>query len=251
MILTSDIEGANSYDFSPRVKVLILVLSARRDPWGLLMDTQMETWDAEEHPQTRTLYYCGKGGESTEKVFYSPGLTESLEDISSRTIEAFEHAASLPDWDYLARPHSSTYVHKRNLVQFCEAAPRENTLYGCYTEGDKRFLWGGCHYIFTRDVIEKMVANKEKWDSWVMDDQSITALAEFLEVNVLPAHSATINLVNNGYNCIVYGHGENFDFNNFEDVGEKAGDHFFFRVKQDCQRHQDLHIMRELKRCLK
>ncbi len=234
------------------MKVLILVLSARRDPWDKLMDCSLETWDAEEHPQTQTLFYCGRNGESTEKVFYSPNIGEELEEVSPRTIQAFEKAVSIPDWDYLARPHSSTYVHKRNLVAFCEAeGPKENVLYGCFTGGPQPFLWGGCHYLMSRDVIERMVANKERWDTSVMDDQSITRMAELLKVTVLPAHSATINMLDNGgHNCLVYGHGESFDFTNFADTNKAEG-HFFFRVKQDLRRHEDVRIMRELKRCLK
>ena len=228
------------------MNVLILVLSARRDPWCYLMDASRETWDADEYPQTRTIFYCGKGGTSDEKVFYSPNIGEELEDVSPRTIEAFEYAVSLPDWDYLARPHSSTYVHKANLVKFLEDKPTENTLWGAMTLGDKPFLWGGCHYIFTRDVIENMVKNKEKWNHWVMDDQSITQLAEILEVQILPAHSATINMMNSHYTVDCYGHGDNFAFSDWDDIN-KAADHFFFRCKQDLRRHEDVRIFHELK----
>src|SRR5438045_315078 len=110
-------------------------MSARREPWGSLMDTSMETWDSQVNYQTRTLYYCGKSDKpSTDKVFYSPELSEELDDVSSRTIEAFEKSLEL-EWDFMARPNSSCYVHKRNLVGFCETLPRENTICGILTEG--------------------------------------------------------------------------------------------------------------------
>ncbi len=234
------------------MNVLILVLSARRPPWGSLMDCQLETWDSEEHPQTRTIYYCGKSknvpswpDEEQSCIFYSPTLTEELYDVSPRTIEAFEKALEL-EWDYLARPHSNTYLHKRNLVKFCETLPKENVLCGIMTEGEKPFIWGGCHYLFSRDVIEAMVFNKDKWNRNVMDDGSITQMANDLGITISQGHSATINLMPDGsYLVMVYGHGENFAFKDFNDINKAEG-HFFFRCKHDPDRSVDLRIMREL-----
>lgn len=233
------------------MKVLILVLSARREPWDSLMNVSQETWDAEDHPQTQTLYYCGKSSEpSTNKVFYSPTLSESLEHVSSRTIEAFGKALEL-EWDFLARPNSSCYVHKKNLVKFCETLPRENTICGILTEGERRFLWGGCQYILSRDVIEKMVENKDKWDHSVMDDESLTRIAEELKIPLESnGRCASINLLPDGsYLLMAYGHGENFAFSDWNDI-KKADGHFFFRVKQDLRRQEDLRIMHELKKHL-
>lgn len=235
------------------MKVLILVLSARRDPWDKLMDTSIQTWDAEDHPQTQTLYYCGKSTEpSTEKVFYSPALTEELEDVSSRTIEAFEKALTIPDWDFLARPNSSCYVHKKNLVKFCEALPKENILYGLLTSGGRgvQLLWGGGQYIISRDVVEKMVVNKNKWNHKLMDDESITRLAEELDIPMASkGYCASINLLPDGsYFFMAYGAGDNSVFTKFEDM--KADNHYFFRCKHDPDRTVDLKVMRELGRCL-
>jgi hypothetical protein len=230
------------------MNVLILVLSARREPWNHLMDCQMETWDSEDHPHTHTIYYCGKSqdGVNSTRLFYSPNLTESLEDVSLRTLEAFEMALSISSWDYLARPHSSTYVHKRNLVKFCETLHIENVICGIMTSGEKPFIWGGGHYIFSRDVIERMVANKDKWNRNVMDDQSITLMAEELGILVTQGHTTTVNLQPDGsFLTLVYGHGDNFTFTDFEDFNKAEG-HFFVRCKHDPDRTQDLRIMREL-----
>lgn len=234
------------------MKILILVLSARRQPWGNMMDVSTETWDKDDHPQTQTLYYCGAnpGKSSTEKIFYSPHLSESLEDISGRTIEAFEKSLEL-DWDLMARTHSSCYVHKQNLVDYCETLPRENLLHGLMTSGDMPFLWGGGHYIISRDVIGKFVANKDQWNLRIMEDVSITFLARKLGIPFTEnGKMAAINLMSDGrYLCLVYGMGDNFDFTDFEDI-TKAHPHFFFRVKHDPNRSIDLKIMRSLKKYL-
>lgn len=240
------------------MNVLILVLSARREPWGELMDCSMETWDAEDHPQTRTLYYCGKSISNSAyqcsrvlcpNIFYSPELTESLEDVSPRTIEAFEKSLEY-DWDFMARTHSSTYVHKRNLVEFCETLPKENVLSGLLVAGERPFLWGGGSYIISRDVIEKFVENKSDWDRNVMEDNSITDMAKWLEIPMSGnGRMASIDKVENGYLVTAYGVGEGFTFTDWNDIN-KAQPHFYFRCKQDLRRHEDLMIFRELKKHL-
>lgn len=231
------------------MNVLILVLSARREPWGDLLKCSMETWDSVDHEQTMTRYYCGKYDQRDDyRIWNSPKLTESLENVSPRTIEAFERALEIPWWDFLARPNSSCYVHKDNLVKFCETLPRENTIAGILTGGERSFLWGGCQYIFSRDVVERMVEKKSLWNHVAMDDQSLTYMAQELGI---PLESngwcASINMNDDGtYTCLTYGHGENFTFTDFAEFAERIDGHFFVRLKQDLRRHEDLRIMREL-----
>ena len=228
------------------MNVLILVLSARREPWGALMDTSMVTWDSVDHPKTQTLYYCGKSDQpSTDKVFYSPTYTEDLEDVSSRTIEAFEESLKY-DWDYLARPNSSCYVHKQNLVDYLRTSIWGNVIFGILTGGENSFLWGGCQFILSRDVVERMVAAKDKWNHNVMDDNSITELAKFLNVDIREGWCSSINANDDGsYTVISYGHGEGFVFRDWEDV-KKLDGHYFVRCKHDPDRTQDLVRFRKL-----
>jgi hypothetical protein len=230
------------------MKVMILVLSARRDPWDKMMDTSLETWDSEDHPQTQTLYYCGKSqGGSTAKVFYSPIYDEGLEQVSGRTIEAFEKALEL-NWDFMARTHSSTYVHKRNLVAFVETLPRDNVLLGLLTTGAEPFLWGGGSYIISRDVVENLVANKHFWNFRIMEDNSLTNLARELDIQLSGnGRMASIDHVPDGYLVTTYGIGEGFKFTDWSDV-KKVHPHYYIRCKQDFGRHEDLEIFRQLHR---
>lgn len=232
------------------MKVLILVLSARRTPWNAMLETSLQTWDAEQHPHTQTLYYCGRSKEpSTDKVFYSRSFTESLEDITWRTLEAFEEALKL-EWDFMARTHSSTYVHKRNLVAFIETLPKENVLCGLLTTGERPFLWGGGSYVMSRDVIEKIVANRHLWNFGVMEDNGITEIANALEIPFTPGRMASINLRPDGSWLVMsYGAGENFILTDWADIS-KAHPNFYFRVKHDPDRTVDLQVMHELHRHL-
>jgi len=242
--------------------VLILVMSSRRTPWGELMDTSRDTWDKVEHPDTRTMYYCGNTpGPQDDNIFYSK-ISDDLDDLSDRTMEAFELALAIPDWEYMARPNSSCYVHKKNLVEHIKTLPKLGVLKGLVTgnEPGVRFLWGGGQFIFSRDVVEQMVSNKNIWRNDLMEDVAISRMAEALGISLdQGAMACSINsndpkqyhtsIKNNDftteYLCLCYGGSDNFLFRNFSDIN-KAKKHFFFRLKQDHDRSLDLTMMREL-----
>ena len=232
-------------------KVLILVLSSLREPWGDLMKTSMQTWDAVDHPHTQTLYYCANFGPDNsrdERVRHST-MEETLENISPRTIEAFEWALE-SEWDYLARPNSSCYVHKGNLVKHCETLPATGVLRGAWTGGmeEQGFLWGGGQFIISRDVVERMVAAKDGWRNALMDDEAITRCAQGIGIDMRQGcQFATLDDgLDGSWKCMTYGLGEPFTFTDFADL-KKADGHFFIRVKQDHSRRLDEKLMRELK----
>jgi len=217
------------------------------------MDCSMETWDAGNHPQTQALYYIGKSNQEWNgNIFSSPQFDEELERVAPRTMEAYEHALTIPDWDFLARTHSSTYVHKRNLVEFCETLPTENLLSGLLVTGERPFLWGGGSYIMSRDVIEQLVAAKDRWNNNIMEDGSITDLANELGIPLNgKGRMASIDGQSDGsYQVTTYGVGEGFTFSNWDDVN-KLQPHFYIRCKQDLRRHEDLVIFRQLHKHLK
>lgn len=231
------------------MKALILALSAQRPPWGALMDAAMETWDSVDHPQTQTVYYCGKNpkGEIHNRAIYSH-LSEHLHDLSARTMQALVHSLTL-EWDFLARPNSSCYVHKVNLVKHLETLPATGVMRGLVTTGhNPDYMWGGGQYVFSRDVIEKLVANRHRFnDSTIQEDQALSKLA--LDCGFAldgKGMCASIDRDGSGpFRCICYGGGESFLFTDFADI-KKAEGHFYFRCKQDHDRSIDVQIMHEL-----
>lgn len=211
------------------------------------MDCSMETWDSEDHPQTRTIYYCGKSDQQvcSFNTFYSPQYDEELERVAPRTMEAYEKSLEL-EWDFMARTHSSTYVHKRNLVDFCETLPRWNLLSGLLVTGERPFLWGGGSYIISRDVIEQFVENKQHWNNNIMEDNSLTDLANQIGIPMSAnGRMASIDKHGDEYLVTAYGVGEGFTFTDWNDV-KKMHPHYYIRCKQDLRRHEDLMIFRKL-----
>lgn len=235
------------------MNVLILVMSAQRHPWGMLLNTSRETWDAVEHPQTRTLYYCGYDAgthSGISNVFFAE-RDESISNLTKRTQEALERAAAMPGWDYLARVNSSCYVHKANLVRHCAGLPSTGVLQGLLTHdgGGATLIWGGGQYVMSRDVVEKLAGNKPAWRRYgqQMEDQAITRVAEDCGIEATPGRCCSIDDLKEGrWRCVNYGGESNFEFTDFADVAAKAGDHYFFRVKQDHDRNLDVMLMRKL-----
>lgn len=234
------------------MKVLILVMSARRAPWGALMDASLQTWDAVQHPQMQTLYYCGKpDGDKLPNTFYSQ-CSEHLHDLSARTLQALLHSLTIPDWDFMARPNSSCYVHKLNLFRHISTLPTQGLMQGLITTGHSPdFMWGGGQYIFSRDVVERMMMNRHKYNELVQEDQALSQLALDSGVQMNgEGKLASIDSDGGGtFRCLHYGGGESFSFTDFADL-KKAEGHHFFRVKQDHDRTQDVRIMHELKKHL-
>lgn len=223
---------------------LILVLSAVRKPWGAMLEKAMSTWDSIDHPNTTTLYYVGAGGPVGPKVFCSC-YDEGLQNIGRRTIEAFEHALTITEWTHLARPHSSCYVHKHRLVEYVNALPDTGVMYGLQTNtpSGAPFLVGCGHYIYSRDVIEKMVQHKHQWDNSIMEDNAVSKLALSIGVQFGRVRTCSIDKQQDGsWLCLVY-HGQHpsFTFTDFNDLNKT--DQFFFRVKHDPDRSVDLTLM--------
>ena len=104
----------------------------------------------------------------------------------------------------------------------------------------------------SRDVIEMLVANKDKWNNGIMEDNALTDLANELAIPLSGrGRMASIDGQGDGsYQVTVYGIGEGFRFINWDDVN-KIQPHFYIRCKQDLRRHEDLMIFRQLHKHLK
>jgi hypothetical protein len=230
-------------------KVLILVLSADFPPYDKMVQTSLETWDSIDQEGCDTVYYFGKSNkQNTDKFIYLP-IQESLLSMGQKTIAAFEWAINNKQFDYIARVHSSTYVDKKRLSEYCEQLPTENLFAGVKTKSQNGFFyqWGGAHYVMSRDVISRMVEHKKKWQHNYMEDESMSLLAVDLNIPFYEGKSGSIDRIGEGWRCISYG-GESISFTDFTDL--KKLNHHYFRVKQDLKRDVDEFIMRQLFKAL-
>lgn len=212
-----------------------------------MISTSLETWDSVEVDGVETVFYCGLPlGDKNKKVLYLP-LEETYDNMGHKMIGAFEWALANKEFDYIARVNSSCYVNKRSLIEYVQTLPDDNVFAGVRVVGDtpeNDWCWGGSQFLFSKDVVEKIVANKEKWDHSKMEDIAVSHLVNKLVIKHTNGKSCTIDKVGDGWRCLCYG-SESFEFKELKEM-IRAKEHHFIRVKQDGNRWMDEIIMKEL-----
>jgi len=227
-------------------KVLNLVLSCHTPPYGRLADKSEQTWESIHVDGVETVFYFGRTGlQNTDKRIYLP-VEESLYTMGDKLIMAFEWALANKEFDYLSRPHSCIYVDKKALFYYCQTLPEENVFASLEVTDDIPWMWGGVGFILSRDVVQKVVDNKNLLDRSVMEDKSLSYIINHLGIPYTKGWGASIDkLHTDKWQCIMYNYGESFTFENWEDI-KKAKGQYFYRVKQDGQRWLDEFIMEQL-----
>lgn len=226
-------------------KVLIIVLSSDFPPYEKMIQTSLETWDSLNVPGVETIFVCGSSEkQDTDKIKYFQ-IGNSLFDMGKKNIAAFEWALANKEFDYVARINASCYVQKENLLAYVQTLADTDVFAGAMTDSQNgfKYLWGGAQYIISKDVIQKIVANKHHWQHKYMEDESMSLLVNWLSVPFCEGYSGAIDNMGDHWRCISYG-GESITFTDFADL--KRLNHHFYRVKQDQKRWVDEMIMKEL-----
>jgi hypothetical protein len=228
-------------------KILILSLACDLPPYDQMVKTAEETWDSIDHPQCETVYYfSNREKQSSGKYLYLP-IQESLYTMGHKLLGAFEWALAYKDFDYIARPHSCIYVDKKQLAGYINELPDKNVFAGPLVDQTPKWLWGGLGFIFSRDVVQKIVEGREKWDHRKMEDTAVSALAIELGIPFTHGAGCSIDKYGNSWLCLSYGptRSKSFTFTDFSEV-PKNSNQFYYRVKQDYDRKQDKYIMEQL-----
>ncbi len=140
-------------------KILILVLSYNEPPYSNLMDAQMNSWDATNVDDVKTIYYHG-GNENAffmdvawrERAMFH--CTDSYYYMSEKFKMALDH---VKEWDYdiIFRTNSSSYVSKQRLKEFAEKLPKEGLYAGWEIEGNAGYnIISGAGIFLSRDTAE-------------------------------------------------------------------------------------------------
>lgn len=233
-------------------KVLIMVLSCEQPPYNKLMEVQFETWDKIHVSGAESLFYLG--GAQEETFFHSAGFLkiptpESLHTMGYKDLLAYEWALKNKEFDYVARVHSSTYVDKKELIKYVQTLPEKGVFEGLIApkqDGSGDYVWGGGQYLISRDVLQAMVDNQDKWDHSLMEDQSMSKLVLDLGYSFKSGNACSIDKQGDDQwlqNC--YNLGKSKTFADFSEIVGNGG-HYFYRVKHDPDRSVDHIVMNEL-----
>lgn len=233
--------------------VLIYVLSSHNPPYGEMIKTAMETWDAEPLEGTSTVFYCGNPmTEGVPGKIKSFPVDEDYKTIGRKNILAFPWALNF-SWDYMARVNASCYVHKRRLLEHVQGLRDFGVIKGVVSDPtitsavSRQFMWGGGQFIFSRDVVEAFVENSNKWRHDLMEDVAMSELAQDCGFRLdATGKFCSINRNGDGWVVLTYNGKPGFEFTDFSEIA-KADDQFFFRCKNDSDRRVDAEWMRLLR----
>ena len=229
-------------------KVLILVLSCDLPPYRKMIQTSQETWDSIYCEGVETIYITGESMRNSGLREVNLPIRESLYSMGEKAIQSFEYVLKNRDFDYVARVNSSCYVDKKELIKFVQTLPDKDLFMCAEVVDTPHWGWGGYQFIYSKDVIQKVVDNKQFWNHGVMEDKSVSMLIDRIGIPYTQIKkSCSINKQDNGWLAISC-ENINFSFENFEDV--KQYGNIFYRVKTDSDRNIDEFIMNELFKCL-
>lgn len=235
-------------------KILILVVSSNDKPYKQMALTSAETWDSFEVENIEVAYYFGEASKNDLSVslhtiqpqIWWYNIPETYNNMGHKMIAAFETALHTKDFDYIVRINSSCYCDKKQLEKYIETLPETNVFAGVEVEGsekNEKFMWGGTGWVFSKDIIQLIVDNKQHYDHSIMEDVAIGHLMNKLNVPYTKGSACSLNEKDGAYLCIGYG-GESIEFENFEDL--KKLNYHFYRCKIDRDRKQDAFLMNKL-----
>lgn len=228
-------------------KILILVLSCDIPPYDQMVQTSLNTWDSIDNPQCETVYYfSNQNKNSAGKFLYLP-IHESLHTMGHKLLGAFEWALENKEFDYIARPHSCIYVDKKYLVEYVNELPNKNVFAGPVVIDNPNWVWGGLGFLLSKDVVQKIVKNKQHWNNGEMEDKALSYMVTRLKIPYTNGAGCSIDQYGESWLCLSYGEtrSKSFTFKEFSEVPEKSNQ-FFYRVKQDKNRDKDKYIMEQL-----
>lgn len=146
---------------------------------------------------------------------------EGILNILKKTLVAFEHLMKLKQYDYVVRTNISTLFKLNEMYEIIEKQVHRNEVYvgGCnyklidYIDNDAGinqrnikfydirncwFIQGTC-IIFSKDVVEYMIQNQEKFIYDVVDDISIALFLRSFMNHVYTKSKGILNVNQNSF----------------------------------------------------
>ena len=153
---------------------------------------------------------------STPKVDFSKHeISTNVPDLYSligeKTLDVFQTCIQEFEFDYIFRTNVSSYVDLPRLNEFIRHRPLTNYYAGVIGEYQGISFASGCGYFISRDVVEKVLKNRDSWDHNLIDDVSLGKLVtRSLQINIEEVGRIDIDSVDDvsskvaGGNCGIF-----------------------------------------------
>lgn len=226
------------------MKILILVISSIEEPYKRLENAIRETWGNNTNQDVKIFYNYGNGTSSFidgDKIICESGK-ETLFNIGAKTIKSFELLYDSFEFDYIFRTNLSSYVCINKMINFLKDKPKHNYYAGKLEQffthnitdfGEGNFA-SGCGFFISRDLIKKVLNNKDLYNNSHLDDVSIAGMLKIL--GVIPSNCPRIDITKILNNKFYYNH----------DIVNIDNDNYHFRCKTDGDRSGDIEIFKKL-----
>ncbi len=176
-------------------KILILVLSSPSvDHYKKLMDKQKNTWNSKKYYEINTLFYYANPYIKETYVTGEDLILKTHESYSNLTHKmklALEYSLSL-DWDYVFKTNASSYIDKEKILKLVEDLPSKKCYAGFIAEQSGLAFASGAGTFLSRDCVEILVSNLDKYTNLV-DDLAVAQTLKDININPLEINHSRYN----------------------------------------------------------
>ena len=121
--------------------------------------------------------------------------------IGKKTIEAFAASIQNFDFDFIYRTNVSSYVDLSKLNEFIKNKPQNGYYGGAIGDHQGIEFASGCGYFLSRDLVIKVLENRDLWDHNLIDDVSLGKLLT-RELNIEVQEVKRIDLATTNFNLV-------------------------------------------------
>lgn len=212
------------------MKILIMVLSHKDGGiYDGLVDVIKNTWDNDMVDGFETIYYYSDNNLDSVKIIdkdiFIP-CEDGIDNLGYKVLSTFEFVLNNFEFDYIFKMNCSSYLNKNLLRDLVIDKPRNKFYAGVVgSHGDINFV-SGSGTLLSRDLVELILDNKDKWDHSLIEDVSIGKI--LTSNNVIPYSMNRIDIING------------LDIKKINTICHH------YRCKNDNNREYDIIIMKEL-----
>ena len=172
-------------------KVIILVMCSSQNTYQDLEKSIKETWYKLKNNDVEVIFYKENNYNSRETQFDSPDLRVPCLDgffqLGLKTLLSFEWVLENYNFDYIFRTNLGSFVNPTSIIEFVKEKPKKEFycgIIGKYNLDREITYASGSGYFLSKDLVEKVVLNKQFWKHNVVDDVAIGELLSNLGVSV-------------------------------------------------------------------
>ena len=215
--------------------IVVLILTAQGHPWDILEAGIRATWYKKADGIDIIFYY----GSSEITYFEGDRLFLHCDDgyscIGQKTIMAFEQVLErYPSIKYVFRTNQSSYVRLDKLKEVASNFVGNRVYSGLVGVHAGISFASGCGYFISKDLMQLLIANKDKLEYSRLDDVCFSKFLTAQGVKIIPSKRFDVSSI------------EHLNSLKFEDIK----DYFHFRCKQEDDRNKDVIIMKKIHQLL-